>query len=153
MKILIALDQSAEARHAAEVARQLFTTEDVHFLVVNVAKMPVPWIGASGFGAVIDFPPEHPESGSQQAAEEAERAASVVGLDDPEIDVRLGDAVVEIWGAAEDHDADIVVVGSHDKGVLERLIDPSVADGIVHRTHRPVLVVSGQMSPAMRMDA
>jgi nucleotide-binding universal stress UspA family protein len=38
----------------------------------------------------------------------------------------------------------VIVVGSHDKTLLRRLIDPSVAASVVRDTHRPVLVVSGQ---------
>jgi nucleotide-binding universal stress UspA family protein len=44
---------------------------------------------------------------------------------------------------ADRHDVDVIVVGSHDKTGLRRLFDPSVADGVVHRSPRPVLVVSG----------
>ena len=48
-----------------------------------------------------------------------------------------------IAAAAEEHDVDVVVVGSHDKSALRRLFDPSVAVGVVRATSRPVLVVSG----------
>ena len=50
--------------------------------------------------------------------------------------------------AAEEHDVDVVVVGSHDRGMLSRLLDPSVAAGVVRGTYRPVLVVSGHSPEA-----
>ena len=55
----------------------------------------------------------------------------------------FGDPAKAICDAAEECDVDVVVVGSHDKGVLRRLIDPSVAQAVVCGTDRPVLVVSG----------
>jgi len=43
--------------------------------------------------------------------------------------------------AGDDHDVDVIVVGSHDKGWLDRLLTGSVSEGIVRGAHRPVLVV------------
>ncbi len=42
-----------------------------------------------------------------------------------------GDLVRLVCLAAEDHDVDVIVVGSPDKSALRRLIDPSVAVEIV----------------------
>jgi nucleotide-binding universal stress UspA family protein len=44
---------------------------------------------------------------------------------------------------ADEHDVDVIVVGSHDKTAWRRLFDPSVAADVVRDTSRPVLVVSG----------
>jgi nucleotide-binding universal stress UspA family protein len=54
-----------------------------------------------------------------------------------------GDPARVICMTAEEQDVDAVVVGSHDKGLLRRLLEPSVAQAVVQGTHRPVLVVSG----------
>jgi hypothetical protein len=45
------------------------------------------------------------------------------------------------------HDVDVVVVSSHDKVMLRRLLDPSVAQAVVQGTYRPVLVASGEAPP------
>ncbi|MEO8698052.1 MAG: universal stress protein [Acidimicrobiales bacterium] len=65
-------------------------------------------------------------------------------MSDAEALTTTGNPVRLVCLAAEDHDVDVIVVGSHDKSALRRLIDPSVAVGIVRETYRPVLVVSGE---------
>jgi nucleotide-binding universal stress UspA family protein len=81
-------------------------------------------------------PPEEHDADLQERARSA-------GVPDAEVETSIGDPVTLIAQAAEEHDVDVVVVGSHDKSALRRLIDPSVASGVVRATHRPVLVVSG----------
>jgi nucleotide-binding universal stress UspA family protein len=55
-------------------------------------------------------------------------------------DVRHGNVIDEIVSAA-DQPADLIVMTSHGRGGLARLRLGSVADAVVHRTARPVLVV------------
>jgi nucleotide-binding universal stress UspA family protein len=75
--------------------------------------------------------------------------AARTGPHDPEVLVSFGDLAEQICAAAERHDDDVIVVRSHHKGLLRRLIDPSVADQVLRGTSRPVLVVSGD-SPGTR---
>lgn len=76
--------------------------------------------------------------------EEVEVAAKEAGVVDPHVLTEVGNPADRICKAAEDHDADVIVVGGHDKGLLTRLFDPSVSAAVVRGSHRPVLVVSGQ---------
>jgi hypothetical protein len=46
--------------------------------------------------------------------------------------------------AADANTVDVVVVGSHEEGLLSRLFDPSVARAVTKATDRPVLVISGE---------
>jgi nucleotide-binding universal stress UspA family protein len=68
--------------------------------------------------------------------------ADASGLARAEPLVEVGMPVDRIVAAADEHDVDVIVVGAHDKGFLRRLVDPSVSEGVIHRAHRPVLVVS-----------
>jgi nucleotide-binding universal stress UspA family protein len=139
-KLLVALDESPISFRAAREAARLFP--DAEMLVVNVTRSFVPWVTHVEFGAVYPTtPPEllAPAFDEDQLAARAEEA----GLDSAEVLVLEGDPAGAICAAAEQHDVDVVVVGSHDKGVLRRLIDPSVAHAVVQGTFRPVLVVSG----------
>ncbi|MGH9230512.1 MAG: universal stress protein [Acidimicrobiales bacterium] len=43
--------------------------------------------------------------------------------------------------AAEDEDADLVVVGSNDRGFLQRLLGGSVSQELARKSPRPVLIV------------
>lgn len=54
---------------------------------------------------------------------------------------RHGSPPIEICALAEEVDADLIIVGSHGKGALERAFLGSVSRGVLGRTARPVLVV------------
>jgi nucleotide-binding universal stress UspA family protein len=53
----------------------------------------------------------------------------------------VGDPSEAILRAADSHDADVIVVGSHDRGWFSRLVRPSVSSDVVRHAHVPVLVV------------
>ena len=55
--------------------------------------------------------------------------------------VRDGAAVDEILRAADDVEADLIVVGTHGRGGVDRLICGSVAEAVMRESSRPVLIV------------
>lgn len=57
------------------------------------------------------------------------------------IEVRHGSAVANILQAADRHDADLVVLGSHGKGAHRYAFLGSVAEKVLRKSHRPVLIV------------
>ncbi|MCK4536437.1 MAG: universal stress protein [Desulfuromonadales bacterium] len=57
------------------------------------------------------------------------------------IEVHHGSPLVEILKAADAHDADLIVVGSHGKGKLQYAFLGSVAEKLPRKSHRPVLIV------------
>ena len=145
-RLLIAMDESPQSPRAARVAAALFPDPDNEFLVINVATVPVPWVGGLGmFGEVGVAQPmlwnEHAEEVEEAHREEILAQAAEAGLEDADVLLGVGDPVAGIIRAADEHDVDIIVVGSHSRNFLARLIEPSVTDGVVHRTHKPVLVV------------
>lgn len=145
MKVLIAMDEAPVSRRAARDASRLFAACGAEFLVVNVAGIDIPWMPGPGFGMVAPLPPDPRWLEPVNEEDEARVAelAEAAGVPDAEPIATIGDAVTSICRAADEHDVDIIVVGSHDKSALQRLFDPSVASGVVRATHRPVLVVSG----------
>ncbi len=68
---------------------------------------------------------------------------SVVGLSEIEVHVhvRIGKPAEALDQAAADYDADVIVVGTHGRRGVEKLILGSVAQGLVQNAHCPVLVV------------
>lgn len=145
MRVLIALDESAVSVRAAREAARLFAGGDTEFLVISVSRVPLMWAGAAGYGMVATLPmdPAVLEAG-QEAEEELSARAQAAGVDDAEAHTESGDPVDVICRAAEEHDVDVIVVGSHDKSALRRLVDPSVAVGVARATYRPVLIISGE---------
>jgi nucleotide-binding universal stress UspA family protein len=142
VRILIALDESLISLRAAREAGRLFG--DAEYMVVNVTRHAVPWVAAGAFGTVYPVPLTELRP-SRLDEDELRTLAEQAGIHAAEVLPEFGDPASAICDAAEEHDVDVVVVGSHDKGVLRRLIDPSVAQAVVRGTDRPVLVVSGQV--------
>lgn len=53
----------------------------------------------------------------------------------------MGSPVEEILEVAEQHQADLIVVGTGEPGFLERLMGGSVSQGVARRAHCDVLIV------------
>lgn len=139
MRVLIALDSTSSSLRAARAAVRLFGDLGTEFLVINVAT-PMPWIAAGA--------PLYPSSAVLPAFEAPDERAvrdlvRQAGIPEAETISTAGTPVEGIVEAADAHDVDVIVVGGHDKGMLERILEPSVSQGVVRATHRPVLVVSG----------
>jgi len=152
-RILLAVDETDQSVHAARVAQQLFGA-DAQYLAVNVSEQPVDWVtpgvvwGGVYAWAPYPWPGASPEEGGErwneleQSAEQvAAGLARDAGVDDARAVGEVGDPVVAILEAAEQHEADVIVVGSHSKGWWQRLIEGSVSESLVREAHRPVLVV------------
>jgi nucleotide-binding universal stress UspA family protein len=58
-----------------------------------------------------------------------------------EVAAAVGPPVDEIIEVAEQRDADLIVVGTHEPGFLERLLRGSVSQGVARRAHCDVLIV------------
>lgn len=154
-RVLLAVDESDGAGRAAEFVDRFFGGDgDVELTAVNVARAPIVWGAAPAgwvvpFGAVYGWPwgPAGPEQQAvDQAMERAEREAASVAEEqappDAEVEVVFGNPVDAIQLAAIEHDADLIVVGSNHKNLLQRWFTGSVSDEVVRHAPCPVLVVS-----------
>ncbi|HGY10587.1 MAG TPA: universal stress protein [Oceanithermus profundus] len=74
----------------------------------------------------------------EEVLERARRIAQEVGVPVDTI-LHEGQPVPTIVEFAKDHD--LVVMGTHGRGGLEKLILGSVTEGVLHRTEKPVLVI------------
>lgn len=72
----------------------------------------------------------------EQMAEKARQAGVKVTTT-----MRLGVPAVVLADMAEEHDVDALVVGSHGRGMLARVLLGSVSSGVLHHARRPVLLV------------
>lgn len=146
-RVLVAMDGSPASHHAASTAVELFGPA-ADYLVANVAQSIYAFPDGVTFGAVYPMAGDEwnriLDAAARTAETTAKHGAEAAGIETAEILVEHGDAVSALCQAAEEHDVDVIVVGSHDKSWLARLISPSVADGVAHRSPRPVLVVSGE---------
>jgi nucleotide-binding universal stress UspA family protein len=159
--VLIAVDATDSSVHAVETAHRLFG-DDAEYLVLNVgadAYVPVPifpsevgmitpmaWAPiAHPHGAGGDVRSDSAESAISTDADVAETIAKQTGQEGGLADATalgiVGDAAGSIIDVAVDHAADVIVVGTHERGWLTRLLTSSVADEVRRESPIPVLVV------------
>jgi nucleotide-binding universal stress UspA family protein len=76
---------------------------------------------------------------------EEELAAAKSFLDEQGVNAELvpaiGEPAVAIVRLAEERDADLVVVGTRELGVIQRVLGQSVSREVARRIHRDVLIV------------
>ena len=147
MRVLLAIDDSPISVRAAHEAARLFPAPDTEFFAINVARVVVPWaIGPEPFGFVYAMEGQAWDKLTSGLDDDTlNDRLDEAGVEDAELLHGRGDPVERICSAAETHDVDVIVIGAHDKGALRRLMEPSVSDGVIRGTYRPVLVVSGDV--------
>ena len=143
MCLLVATDGSEHAIHAAELAPRLVRELKQAEVVVNVGHIPEVAFAAAGTpGASVDMAGliESLDRAGQQILD---RTASVfAGVNVPvRRDYRTGNPAVEIVGAAQEHKADLIIMGSRGLGRVSGLVLGSVSEQVLHAAHRPVLIV------------
>lgn len=147
-RILIAVDGSDLDHVSVTTAHRLFG-DDAQYLAVNVSDEPTPRTAyvSVPYGFVYPYHEEvstSPDSAGNpvhRAEDVARRAAEEAGLENVEVIGEVGDAAEVIVAAAARNGCDVIVVGSHDRGWLSRLVHPSVSGEVVHTSTIPVLVV------------
>jgi nucleotide-binding universal stress UspA family protein len=141
MKILVAVDDSPESRHAIDAAFTVFGP-DAHYTVCSIGPTPLVYTtGLAGGGAVTAT-----MLGDQldEAEAEARRVASEAGQQLPtgtDIDVATGHVGAAIADLASEHGSDVVVIGSRERTIWKRLFDPSVGRYLIDHAPCSVLVV------------
>lgn len=135
--ILLAADLEPESRPAIDYAFALgekvgAVVHVVHALTVSlVPESPSP-------GSVPTDLIREQEARDRLTAALAHHAASAsMGT----CIISLGEPVSVIGETAEAVSADAIVVGTHERAVMHRLIVGSVAEGVVHESRCPVLVI------------
>ena len=143
-RVVIATDGSDLALDAARRADALLSS-DCSYVVLSVITESVATTGLDVGFAV-------PVASSQRLSSEAARAADAEALIDADLVASCVGSTTRTrieWGepgsvicavAAEEH-ADLIVVGSHGKGVLRRVLLGSVSHHVLHHAPCPVLVV------------
>lgn len=136
--IVCAIDFSEGARKAVDQAMALARWTGARLAVLHVVTPVTAAPGAPGFapGNVL-----WPDAGA--LTEEIRRFADLARMPDLDvvIDVQEGRAAATIVRYAEDVGADLVVVGSHGRSGLSRLVLGSVAGDVLRTAPCPVLTV------------
>jgi nucleotide-binding universal stress UspA family protein len=140
--ILFATDGSPSAQEAQKEAFDLAKRLDAPLLVVSVTHAALPAVGYSGYG-YSDVVAELTHSEHRRVKKLLATIASAACAAELSCTTAMADgfAVEEICRAASEHDARLIVVGSHGWGAARRFFSGSISTGLVHSAPCPVLVV------------
>jgi nucleotide-binding universal stress UspA family protein len=146
--ILFATDGSPSAGEAQTEAFELAQRLDAPLLVVSVAHATLPPVGYGdyGYSNVIAELTQAEHHRVRELLATISASACGRGLSCATV---LADGIVveEICRIATEHDAQLIVVGSHGWGAARRLFSGSVSTALVHSATCPVLVVRPHAQP------
>lgn len=141
-RILLPTDFSGCANYALPYAAAIARATQASVVCVHVVEPVVPAVGYSGLADPMPI-----ADMSEQLEDSAERelprltdCEELMGLEVTEVIVH-GDAAAEIVRVAGEQEADLIVISSHGRTGLGRMIFGSTAEAVVRHASCPVLVV------------
>jgi nucleotide-binding universal stress UspA family protein len=164
-QVLIAVDDSESSIKTARTAYKLFG-DSATYTVVNVAdQSPMIWGGDAlvwGIGYPLVIAPTGDvavaPTGTSPAGDEgatgvdsapidaaievAREVASEAALPNAQVVGEVGDPAMAIIAAARHHQADVIVIGSHDRSWFSKLLSPSVTGAVMRESDIPVLITN-----------
>jgi nucleotide-binding universal stress UspA family protein len=159
--IVIGYDGSEAAERALGRAADIAQVFSARLVVVSVSGLatvaapvsaleptaelvPPPVAAPVAPGGTVPLPQpvsaQEPEELARRQLERA-RMSLASGKIETEYLVELGDPAERLLEVADQLDADLIVVGSRERGFLERLLGRSVDEAVVRRAERDVLLV------------
>lgn len=142
VKVLIATDGSDISIDAARRGRDLLDPSAELVLLTVVDELP--GAEASGFAGPVYTEDEQERLELEERVEataEIDRTLEALGHPPVERIVDVGEPAATICVVAERIDADVVVVGSHGRGFVSRVLLGSVSEHVLRHAPCPVLVV------------
>ena len=138
-KIVCALDLSEHSKLVAEYATMLAKMSGASIVAVYAAPTLTQYTG-------FHVPPNTIDSFVGEIVSGAEKAMTdFVTEHFPEVQVKaevvVGYAAEEILSLAENEDADLIVMGTHGRKGIDRILFGSVAEKVVKNSSRPVLTI------------
>ncbi|GAA0235408.1 universal stress protein [Haladaptatus pallidirubidus] len=134
-RILLPTDGSDAADRAVEQAINLADTYDARLYVISIVDQTAipPDVRA-------DMLYEELQQEGEQAVDDIERRARDAGID-VRTSIPRGTPYRTILDFADDHDIDLIVMGTHGRRGIDRYLLGSVTEKIVRLSERPVLTV------------
>jgi nucleotide-binding universal stress UspA family protein len=143
--ILVPTDFSECGNYALSWAASIARTFKASIICVHVIEPIVPAVGYSGMSEplpITDISEQLEDSAERELPKLAE-CEECAGLDVEELIVH-GEAASEIVQVAKDRNVDLIVVASHGRTGLGRILFGSTAEAVVRHAPCPVLVVKPQ---------
>lgn len=139
-RILVPVDSSDQATAACEFAAEEYPDATLVLLhVINPAE--------AGYSAEASIPSfseewyEQQETTAEALFDDLEAVVTAAGVDSVERVIEVGQPTKAIVEYADEHDIDQIVMGSHGRSGVSRILLGSVAELVVRRASVPVTVV------------
>ncbi len=140
--ILLPTDFSGCANYALPYAAAIARATKAKIICVHVVEPIVPAVGYTGLAEplpIADISEQLEDSAERELPKLAE-CEECAGLNVEEVMVH-GDAAAEIVRVADEREVDLIVISSHGRTGLGRIIFGSTAEAVVRHAGCPVLVV------------
>jgi nucleotide-binding universal stress UspA family protein len=133
MLVLFAYDGSAFSKRALRYAKIFGPPARFAVIVVTQVLIEAPYTDQS----------TAPEHGAREARRHLEEARDLLAEDGIEAELvqAAGNPAAEIISTAEEHGADVIVLGHRGRSAISRFIEGSVTDRVVRHATCDVLVV------------
>ncbi len=133
--ILVGYDGSDAAANAVRRAAKFAKAFDASVHVTSVTRVLVGGSHNMGPYDPADPPAEHQKQLDQAQTLLAEEGVTAI------LDPAHGDAADAILDLADRIDADLIVLGSHERSLVEHALGMSVSGTVSRKAHRDVLIV------------
>jgi nucleotide-binding universal stress UspA family protein len=134
--IVVGYDDTEPSKRALERAADIAEKFGSRLVVTSVTAVMVP----SGTHGTAGIDPTDPPAQHQAELEAAQAYLSGRNLK-AELQPAIGDPADSIVAAAEQSGASLIVVGTREPNLLERLLGTSVSQAVSKHTHCDVLIV------------
>ena len=148
-KVLIALDYNSNSNEIAKIGHQLAKTIGAETVLLHIisdeynytAMQYNPIMGMGGFDYNV-FTEVVDTKGFLDAGKYyLEHIKNNLEDESIEISVKIGDASTEILANAIEINADLIVIGTHSKPWLEKVLVGSVSENILRDSKIPLLII------------
>lgn len=140
-RILVPFDESEQARSA--LTHALTTHPEAEVVVLNVIDLMEAGYSAPFDGGLPGYWEdwyEQEERAAEDLLEQAQELADEYGVE-LETEIVVGRPARAVNEYADEHDIDQILIGSHGRTGVSRILLGSVAEAVVRRAHCPVTVV------------
>jgi nucleotide-binding universal stress UspA family protein len=148
-KILIALDHNAGAQKVAEAGYELAESLHAHTILLHVTSHAT-YFSSLNYSPILGFDSfSNLDVVQTNTVEELKRTAEdyldnlKLSLSDETIEtvVQEGDYAENILQTAKEMNADLIVMGTHSRKGLDKVLLGSVAENVLHHTTIPLFII------------
>jgi len=137
MKVLVPIDGSAQSERAVEYAAENLNPDQIVLLhIIDPVEA-----GYSAAATMPGYSEEWYENRKEEAQSLFAEAEEQLGSVDTETAMEVGRPARTIVTYIEDNDIDHVIMGSHGRSGMTRILLGSVAESVVRRSPIPVTIV------------